>query len=499
MSLTFERKLPIILSLVFLILTLVGFFSYQSTVSLQEAIEWQTKAREVLAALDDTLTVAIDSESGMRGFILTGNETYLESYERGKQRLKGNIAQIRKLTGDDPYQAEEINNLAALLDQKNQDTDNKIQARRRVGFFDSVEGVADYDTGVLMDKIRASIEKLRGQELNILHSREQGLDRGMTRTIWLLIIGSIAGILCLGLVNIIVVSEIKRRRTAEISLVDANASLEGRIKARTAQLELANISLQESGREREKLLASERAARREAEVATRLREEFMATVSHELRTPLNSILGWARLMKDGELDDNQMAKAVSTIIKNSETQNRLIEDLIDVARIISGKLELEMGEVNVEELIQSSIETVKPSSNAKGLSINFETQNGAGTKIIAGDKDRLRQIVWNLLANAVKFTPEGGKIDVALLSSNGHLEIKVIDNGAGISPEFLPSVFERFRQDRATFKKSGGLGLGLAVVRNLTEMHGGSVSAYSEGENKGSTFSVKFPMVPSSN
>lgn len=495
MSLTFERKLPIILSVVFLILTVVGFISYQSTVSLQEAIEWQTKAREVLVALDDTLTVAIESENGMRGFILTGNETYLETYERGKQRITRNIAQLRRLTGDDPLQAEEINNLAALLSQKNQDIANKIEARRQVGFFDSVEGVADYDTGVLMDKIRASIEKLRGQELNILHNREQGLDRAMTRTIWLLIIGSLAGILCLALVNIIVASEIKRRRLAETSLVDANASLESRIKARTAQLELANLSLQESGQEREKLLASERAARREAEIATRLREEFMATVSHELRTPLNSILGWARLMKDGTLDENQMTKAVSTIIKNSETQNRLIEDLIDVARIISGKLELDIGEVNVEELVRSSIETVRPSSNAKGLSINFETHDAAGTKVIAGDKDRLRQIVWNLLANAVKFTPEGGKIDVALVSTNGHLEIKVTDNGAGISPEFLPSVFERFRQDRATLKKSGGLGLGLAVVRNLTEMHGGSVNAYSAGENKGSTFSVKFPIV----
>lgn len=495
MSLTFERKLPIILSVVFLILTLVGFFSYQSTVSLQEAIEWQTEARDVLATLDDTLTVVLESESGMRGFILTGNETYLENYERGKQRVKANLAQLRTQTGDDPGQAEEINNLSELLDQKNRDIDNKIEARRRVGFFDSVEGVADYDTGVLMDRIRASIEKLRSQELNILHTREQGLDRGMTRTIWLLILGSAAGILGLALVNIIVVSEIKRRRTAETSLVDANASLESRIRARTAQLELANISLQESGREREKLLGSERSARREAEIATRLREEFMATVSHELRTPLNSILGWARLMKDGELDDSQMSKAVSTIIKNSETQNRLIEDLIDVARIISGKLELEIGEVNVEELIQSSIETVKPASNAKGLSISFETENGASEKVISGDKDRLRQIVWNLLANAVKFTPEGGKIDVALLSSNGHIEIKVTDNGAGISPDFLPSVFERFRQDRATLKKSGGLGLGLAVVRNLTEMHGGSVNAYSEGENRGSTFSVKFPTV----
>jgi signal transduction histidine kinase len=219
----------------------------------------------------------------------------------------------------------------------------------------------------------------------------------------------------------------------------------------------------------------------------------MATVSHELRTPLNSILGWARLMNSGSLDPRQTAKAVRTIIKNSESQNRLIEDLLDVARMISGKLELDISDVPVYEIIANSVETAKPAASEHDVAIEVHMENGGGDKTVAGDRVRLEQIVGNLLANAVKFTPRGGRIDVSAAAVGDDVEIVVSDNGKGISAEFLPMVFERFRQDQTSGKSAGGLGLGLAVVRNLTELHGGTVSAFSEGENRGSTFKVRLP------
>jgi len=247
--------------------------------------------------------------------------------------------------------------------------------------------------------------------------------------------------------------------------------------------------------ERERLLLNERTARREAEIATRLRDEFMASVSHELRTPLNAILGWAKILKSGKASEENTLKAIDTIVRNAETQNRLIEDLMDVARIVSGKLVIERERVDAAELVATSVETIKPKAVEKEISVNLAVAEAARGKNISGDPNRLRQILLNLLTNAVKFTPEGGRIDVSMASENKHLEIKVKDNGAGISRDFLPYVFDRFSQDAANVEKSGGLGLGLAIVRQLTELHGGRVSVESEGENKGATFTVQFPVV----
>ncbi|HEY0461851.1 MAG TPA: CHASE3 domain-containing protein [Pyrinomonadaceae bacterium] len=245
--------------------------------------------------------------------------------------------------------------------------------------------------------------------------------------------------------------------------------------------------------DRVKAELNERKARRDAEIANRLRDEFMATVSHELRTPLNAILGWAKILKSGRADAENSARAVETIIKNAETQNRLIEDLMDVARIVSGKLILEREPVSAEEFVTTSVETIKPTAGEKSIAVNLTIADAAKDKTISGDPNRLRQILLNLLTNAVKFTPEGGKIDVSLTNEQNRAVVRVKDNGAGISPEFLPFVFERFRQDEATVEKSGGLGLGLAIVRQLTELHGGRVHVESEGENKGATFTVQIP------
>lgn len=252
-----------------------------------------------------------------------------------------------------------------------------------------------------------------------------------------------------------------------------------------------------SDEERERLLKNEQAARREAEIASRLRDEFLATVSHELRAPLNSILGWARMMEKGTLDEKTTGKAVKTIVRNAESQNRLIEDLLDVSRIISGKMRLEIINIKPIIFVEAALETVRPAAEAKNITL--EVIEDSMVSHISGDHNRLQQVMWNLLSNAIKFTPNGGKVTVEINRTKDNVEIKVTDTGIGIPGEFLPHVFDRFRQaDASSIRKFGGLGLGLAIVRHITEMHGGNVTVESAGEDQGSTFTVTLPVVSSS-
>ena len=247
-------------------------------------------------------------------------------------------------------------------------------------------------------------------------------------------------------------------------------------------------------RERERLLENEKAARRDAEIANRLRDEFLATVSHELRAPLNSILGWGRLLEKGNLDEPTSRKAYSTIVRNAESQNRLVEDLLDVSRIISGKLRLKVMTIKPINVVESALETVRPAAEAKGIKIEIKGESDISH--ISGDPNRLQQVIWNMLSNAIKFTPPDGEVRLEIERTNDFVEIRVKDTGVGIKEEFLPHVFDRFRQaDASSIRKFGGLGLGLAIVRHITEMHGGTVHAESAGENKGSTFIVRLPLI----
>jgi signal transduction histidine kinase/ActR/RegA family two-component response regulator len=251
--------------------------------------------------------------------------------------------------------------------------------------------------------------------------------------------------------------------------------------------------LKMSEAEREKILLSEKAARAEAEAANRLKDDFLSTLSHELRTPLTSIIGWTNLMRAGQVRGEVQAQALETIERNAKIQSRLIDDLLDLSRIISGKLLLETREVNLDTVVSNSIEVVRPAANAKSIQLTYECEPGG--KTIVGDSARLQQVAWNLLSNAVKFTPEGGGVRVRLAGEGAGVKFSVSDTGRGIPAEFLPHVFDRFRQaDSATTRTHGGLGLGLAIVRHLAELHGGTVHADSAGEGQGSTFSVTFPL-----
>ena len=247
-------------------------------------------------------------------------------------------------------------------------------------------------------------------------------------------------------------------------------------------------------RDLELLLQREQEARRKAEEASRLKDEFLATVSHELRTPLNAIYGWATMLRSGKLSEEYAVNAVEIIERNARIQIQLIEDLLDVSRMVSGNLRLEIEAIDPETVIRAAVDAVRPAADAK--SIEITTELDSKIRMVFADASRLQQILWNLLSNAVKFTQNGGRVSVSLRPKTNAIEISVKDTGAGISPEFLPFVFERFRQaEQATTRVHGGLGLGLAIVKNLVEMHGGSIIAESEGIGLGSTFTVILPQL----
>ncbi len=245
------------------------------------------------------------------------------------------------------------------------------------------------------------------------------------------------------------------------------------------------------------LYEAEKAARSTAETASRMKDEFLAVLSHELRTPLNSMLGWSKLLRSRKFDEATTARALETIERNAQLQSQLIEDILDVSRIIRGKLRLNIRPINLSPVIESAIDAVRPAANAKAIQLELVPNDSIG--LVSADSDRIQQVLWNLLSNAIKFTPDNGKVKVQLDSTDSQVQIQVIDTGKGISPEFLPYVFERFSQaDSTSTRYYGGLGLGLAIVRHLVELHGGTVKADSLGDGKGSTFTIYIPLLQAS-
>ncbi len=276
------------------------------------------------------------------------------------------------------------------------------------------------------------------------------------------------------------------------------------IEASVAQTEAARLhveelskyisELQHSEEARGQLLLRAERARSEAEAANRIKDEFLATLSHELRTPLTSLLGWSSVLREAQRDEKVLSQGLEAIDRNAKVQAQLIDDLLDVSRIVSGKLNLEVRPLDISSVTRAAINVVRPAADAKNITLDYWAQPGLGA--ISADSARLHQIIWNLLSNAVKFTPHGGKISVRVEQDGVDARVTVQDTGQGIDPEFLPRVFDRFRQaDSSTTRSFGGLGLGLAIVRHLVELHGGTVSAYSEGIDRGASFSATFPLL----
>ncbi len=241
------------------------------------------------------------------------------------------------------------------------------------------------------------------------------------------------------------------------------------------------------------LLVRERAARADAEKANRLKDEFLATLSHELRTPLNAVLGWSRMLKSGRLDSESSSHAIDVIERNAWAQKQIIEDILDVSRVITGKLQLHLAPIDLIVIVKAALDAVRPALEAKDISVEESYQEGL--KVIAGDADRLQQVIWNLLSNASKFTPVGGTVAIRVTQDKTYVAIEIIDTGPGIEPDFLPHVFERFRQaDGSTTRTHQGLGLGLAIVRHLVELHGGIINAENLDSRSGAVFTVRLPL-----
>jgi signal transduction histidine kinase/DNA-binding response OmpR family regulator len=244
--------------------------------------------------------------------------------------------------------------------------------------------------------------------------------------------------------------------------------------------------------DRENLLLREKHLREQAETASRLKDEFLATVSHELRTPLNAILGWGQMFQDGNLGEEERKRAIKTIYRNAKSQAQLIDDLLDTSRLITGNLRLNLSPTAVTPVIEAALDVVRPAAEAKDITLS--ASYNSETETVTCDPQRLQQMIWNLLTNAIKFTPPGGRVEIRLEQNKDSVEIIVSDTGQGIQPEFLPFVFDRFRQaDSSSTRNHNGLGLGLAIVRHLAELHGGYVTVSSDGLNKGSTFKIAFP------
>jgi len=290
---------------------------------------------------------------------------------------------------------------------------------------------------------------------------------------WILTIGGLAS----GLLFLATRAEVRARSEAERVALELARS-EETLRAQEADLR--------------RLVEAERHAHAEAAAANRAKDEFLATLSHELRTPLNAILGWATMLKNGQLKSDQAARAVEVIARNAQAQAEMIEDLLDVSRIITGKLRIQARAMLLAPAIQAALDAVRPAAEAKGVALDWHVDSDGP---VLGDADRLQQVAWNLLSNAIKFTPEGGRVSVRLGAEGSTVLLAVRDSGIGIDPAFLPHVFDRFTQhDSSTTRSHGGMGLGLAIVRHLVELHGGSVTAESEGEGQGATFTVRLPL-----
>jgi signal transduction histidine kinase/ActR/RegA family two-component response regulator len=430
----------------------IGFVSYTELSVLTNSSARVQRSYDVLQTLHDLNTSLTDTETNQRGFLLTQDTTYLDQYDAAIAQIGLALTELRRLSGTEPSTGEAIGHLAQLAGDK---LDEMQQAIHLIQKGEHLGAPAEFTNGtgrqIMEDFRREALElEVDQRELLDLHRRREYRAR--------------------------LASEGVLVATVLLSLLFVGAA--------------ALIS-----RRFDERFRSERAARSEAERATRLKDEFVATMSHELRTPLNAIVGWASILRQDH-SPRTVAQGVEVIDRNAKLQARMVEDLLDMSRILSGKLAMELQRTDLSAVIDAAVAGVKPSADAKNVRLHTAVEH---TRPINGDPGRLQQVLWNLLTNAIKFTPANGLVTIFAREAdrNGtrNVEISVTDNGQGIDPSFLPFVFERFRQaDASTTRRHGGLGLGLSIVKSLVEMHQGTVEVQSPGEGRGATFIVCLPL-----
>jgi signal transduction histidine kinase/ActR/RegA family two-component response regulator len=463
-----ERKLTGWLGLILVVVVGSTWLAHRANVSVIQNNDQVAFSNGVLDELDATLSTVTEAETGQRGYLITGSEVYLQPYDKAVASIGNHLQRLQTLTANNPGQARLLVVLRGHITTMLNELRETIDLRRRVSFEAAQAVVLTNEGKRTMDEIRAVVSLMENQENDLLQVRmSDSTSSNRQAQATALSVGTLAA-----LVIAVFYFQVTR------SVAERTALLQQEEQARQAA---------------ESAFRAEREARDRAEQASRLKDEFLATVSHELRTPLNAILGWARMLRAGTVDPAAVPRGLDSIERNATAQAQLIEDLLDISRIVAGRLRLEVTQVDLVSVIRAAIDAVKPAADAKQILINVAAdETGAA---VSGDPQRLQQVVWNLLANSIKFTPPGGHVDVRLEKMDSEAHVSIRDSGEGISAEFLPHVFELFRQaDAGPSRKQGGLGLGLAIVRRIVEMHGGTVRAESAGEGAGAAFIVELPL-----
>ena len=431
------------------ILALIGGSSYYRLAQLRDASRAVEHTHEVRTELERVLSLLTDAETGQRGFLLTGVVSYLEPYKTALASLPARLDRLGRLTTDNPRQQTALAALERLIQRKATDLNATIAARDARG-FDVAARIVLIDEGKsVMDRIRTVIAAMGAEEQRLLTEHTQREARA-GRTAIFTTVGGVALALLLGIAATVLLNQVILDR--------------GRAEA----------------------------ARAEAEAADRTKDEFLAVLSHELRTPLTTIVGWIPMLRRAQLDAAQRERGLETVDRNARALARMIDDLLDISRIVADKMILERRPISLVSVISETVESFQHQAKAKGVAIVPHVETGAG--LVSADPQRMQQVLMNLLTNALRYTPEGGRVEVHLTMHGGHARIRVHDTGIGIEPELLPHVFERFRQgDARSAGTKGGLGLGLAIVRKIVELHGGTVDAESAGPGQGATFIITLP------
>ncbi len=451
----------------------IGFVSYTEMTVLANSSARVQHSYDVLQTLHELNTALSDTETNQRGFLLTQDIAYLNRYDAAIAQIRLALSDLRRLTGREPTTGDAIGRLAQLAGAKLDEMQQAIHAIQRGEQRGALEQLSSGSERQIMEEFRRNTRELEADQRQLLE-----IHRGREYRARIASEGVLVATVLLSLM-----------------FVGAAALISRRFDERRRMLEKEVAERKRAEERREALLASERAARSDAERATRLKDEFVATMSHELRTPLNAIVGWASILRRDHRPES-VRQGVEVIERNAKLQARMVEDLLDMSRILSGKLAMELQRTDLSGVIEAAVAAVRPVADAKDVRLHTAM---SPTAPVNGDPGRLQQVLWNLLTNAIKFTPPNGMVMIVAheIEREGarSVEIRVSDTGQGIDPKFLPFVFDRFRQaDASTTRRHGGLGLGLSIVKTLVELHQGTVEAHSEGEGRGSTFTVRLPL-----
>ena len=447
----------------------IGFVSYRELSKLAGSSAQVQRSYDILQTLDDLDGALTDSEANQRGFLLTHDPTYLSQYDAAVAQIRLAVSELRRLSSAEPGTSGPLAVLGRLAGSQLDDLQRTVHEAAGNDHA-ALTHLAGGAGSQLIASFRRYADDLDSVQRHLLQTRREEEHEARATS---------EGVL----VSTILLS---------LLFVGAAAVISRRFDERRRELEKEIAERRRAEEYREALLVSERAARGEAERATRLKDEFVATLSHELRTPLNAIVGWASILKRDKRPTS-VSHGVEVIERNAKVQAQMVEDLLDMSRILSGKLRIDLQVTDPAVVVQAAIASVDPTAQAKEIEILSSLD---ATAPINADAGRIQQVMWNLLSNAIKFTPQGGRVYVNLRSVEGKAEIEVKDTGQGIRSEFLPFVFDRFRQaDASTTRRHGGLGLGLSIVKSLVEMHGGTVQVDSAGEGHGTTLTVRLPLV----